>query len=453
MMFESGTRVHVVGVGGAGMSGVARFLVEKGCVVSGSDVANATVLEDLASVGVRVSAFHDAHHVEGAHVILYSPAIREDNVELVAARLQGARLIARSELLAELARQQRVIGLTGTHGKTTATSMMVHVLHAAGRDDSRLLGAPVLGIGANGHFGSDDLILEVDESYGSFGQLNPYALAVLNVEADHLDHYRSLEALELAFAELVGRTKGPVVIFDDPGARRSAALVSRDVIVVGTNEQLTWQIRDVHLARQRADFFLRSPFGSFEVTLGVSGLHNVANAAAVAALALAMEVSPTHVKEGLHAFVGVPRRFEFVGAWRDVDVYEDYAHLPSEIRATIAGAKAAGYERVGVVFQPHRVSRTISLADHFAHAFDGCRALIVSDIYDAGEANPTEVTGEIIAGVVRGTHPEFDTYYAATFDDVARTLGDLHDEFDVVVFMGAGDIAGASNLLEGGVQR
>ena len=452
-MFDSGTRVHVVGVGGAGMSGVARLLVEKGCVVSGCDVANVAVLEELAQLGIRVAYSHDARHVHEAQVVLYSPAIQHDNVEMVAAREQGVALVPRSELLAELAKEQRVIGLTGTHGKTTATSMMVHVLHAAGRDDSRLLGAAVVGIGPNGHFGNGDLILEVDESFGSFTKLRPYALGVLNVEADHLDYYQSLAELERAFAELVERTKGPVVVFDDPGSRRSIVGASRDVIVVGTNEQSAWQVRDINLARQRAEFAMLTPFGSYDVALRVTGLHNVANAATVAALALAMGVDPLRVVEGLHAFAGVPRRFEYVGTWSDVDVYEDYAHLPSEIRATIAAAKAAGYRRIGVVFQPHRVTRTTSLAEQFAHAFDGCAALIVSDIYDAGEANPFKVTGEIIANVVRATNPGFLTSFAPTFHDVARALGALHEEFDMVVFMGAGDIADVSQLLEGGVVR
>ncbi|MGA2123731.1 MAG: Mur ligase domain-containing protein [Acidimicrobiales bacterium] len=246
---QPGARVHVVGVGGAGMSGMAMLLSEFGAAVSGSDVAESAVFDDLRARRVNVFAGHDPAHVEGADIVLWSPAVGADNVELVAAREAGARLVTRASAFEELSSLKRVIGFTGTHGKTTATSMMVQVSLAAGRDDAWLLGAPVLGVGAQGHWGDGDLLLEIDESYGTFGELHPFALGVTNVEADHLDFYGSLEVLERAFADLVERTSGPVVAWaDDPGARRAVAARSESVLV-GSDDQATWRVSDVALAR------------------------------------------------------------------------------------------------------------------------------------------------------------------------------------------------------------
>ena len=213
-----------MGVAGAGMSGLAMLLAEMGAVVSGSDAQDAPILEELRGRHVTTYVGHDAQHVAGAEIVLWSPAVSRDNVELVAARENGAELMPRARAFSELAEMKRVIGLTGTHGKTTATSMMVQVSLAAGRDDGWLVGAPVLGVGAQGHWGEGDLIVEVDESFGTFAELSPFALGVLAVEADHLDYYGTVDALEAGFSDLITRTSGPIVVWgDDPGARRVAS--------------------------------------------------------------------------------------------------------------------------------------------------------------------------------------------------------------------------------------
>jgi UDP-N-acetylmuramate--alanine ligase len=434
------------------MSGLALLLAERGNAVSGSDVADTDVLELLRRAGVEVSVGHDASHGATAEVVVWSPAIGADNVELVAARARGATLVNRAELLAWLAHLQPVIGLTGTHGKTTATSMMVQVLHAAGRDDSRLLGAAVTGRGANGHWGRGSLVLEVDESYGTFALLEPYALGLLNVEADHLDHYGTLEALEEAFAGLLARTTGPVVAWaDDDGARRVSTRSGADVSLVGTTGECAWRVSATSLARHGASFTLRGPDEAFDVSLSVTGRHNVANAAVVAVLAHALGVEPSAIVVGLRAFAGAPRRFEYRGAWRGVDVYEDYAHLPGEIAATIAATRAAGYERITVVFQPHRVTRTRSLATQFGSAFAGANHVVVTDVYTAGEANPDGVTGEIIAQSIATAGSGVTCTYAPTFADVVETLERLFVESDVILLLGAGDIATVARDLPGGL--
>lgn len=436
--------MHILGVGGAGMSGLARLLCERGCVVSGSDAVESPALAALAAGGVRVSV---GHAPRGDHydVVTWSPAIASDNVELVDALARGAQPMTRAEALADLVNQQPTIGLTGTHGKTTATSMMAHVLAAAGRDASRLLGADVIGLGTNGHWGPDGLVLEVDESYGTFERLAPAALGLLNVEADHLDHYGSAANLEAAFARLVERTTGPVVAWDEEGNRRVSRLIAREVVWVGT-AQSAWRVRDVVLSRREASFTLEGA-ERLSIRLAVTGAHNVADAAVVAVLAHESGVASSSITDGLARFVGAPRRFEFHGRWRDADVYEDYAHLPGEVRAALAGARAAGYRDVTAVFQPHRYTRTLHLADAFADAFDDAARVIVTDVYPAGEANPGGVSGRLVADAIRRAHPEARCTYVAELRDVLGALGAFEDAGDAIVFVGAGDVGGLALTL------
>ena len=445
--FRPGTRVHIVGVGGAGMSGLARLLLERGCVVSGSDAVSSSVLNDLAASGVRVNAGHDAANLAAVDVVTWSPAVATDNVEVRAALERGATALARAEVLADLAEAQATIGLTGTHGKTTATSMMAQVFAAAGKDPSRLLGAAVRGLGPNGHWGPDGLLLEVDESYGTFDLVRPAALGVLNVDVDHLDHYGTPANLEAAFARLIARTAGPVVVWDGPGARRSVALAGRDVTWVGRVGE-GWRVEDVVLSRRAARFTL-SGTTHLEITLAVTGAHNVADAAVVAVLALAAGIDELAVVEGLGRFEGAPRRFEYRGRWRGADVYEDYAHLPTEVAAALAGARAAGYTRVTAVFQPHRYSRTRHLADAFADSFVDAQRVIVTDVYAAGEVDPGDVSGRRVLEAIVRAHPQSTCDYVDDPRGALAALAALDDPGDAVVLIGAGDIGAVADELVG----
>ncbi len=452
--FVPKTRVHIVGVGGAGMSGVARLLLEMGCVVSGSDAQQSDVLHDLAVAGISVTVGADATHGQDAEIIVWSPAVDLEHVELVAGRQRHARMLTRAEALAELSTLQPVLGITGTHGKTTATSMLVHVLHAAHRDDSRLLGAPVLGVGPNGHWGNGALVLEVDESYGTFALLSPHALGVLNVEPDHLDHYGTLDNLELAFVSLIERTTGVVVLWvDDAGVARIRARLERDVVTVSEQDDASWNVRDIEVSQRGSSFVLANRDEQHELTLHVTGRHNVLNAAVVAVLALESGIAIEAVRSGLALFEGVPRRFDLRGSWRGVDVYEDYAHLPSEIAVTLAAARSAGYQRITAVFQPHRVTRTLALASDFARAFQLADSVVITDIYSAGEPNPTAITGMVVAEAVRTVQPSESVFYEPTFDDVATSLDLLLEQSDVIFLLGAGDVAGIIDHLPGGLDK
>jgi UDP-N-acetylmuramate--alanine ligase len=440
----------VVGVAGAGMSGLAMLLAEFGATVSGSDQNDAVVFEDLRARHVTTFAGHDPVHVDGAEVVLWSPAVAADTVELVAARQAGAEMVSRAHAFEELSAMRRVVGFSGTHGKTTATSMMVQVSLAAGRDDGWLVGAPVLGVGAQGHWGEGDLLVEVDESFGTFGELHPFALGLLNVEPDHLDFYGSLAALEGAFADLVARTRGPVVAWaDDPGARRAVA-ARRDAVLVGTADAAAWRVSEIDLERRRASFQL-SGASSLRLELRVTGAHNVANAAVVAVLAHELGVPDEAIVRGLSNFVGAPRRYQYRGSWRGVDVYEDYAHLPGEIAATLAASRAGGYERVTVVFQPHRVTRTLALVDQLAESFEGARHVIITDLYAAGEANPEGVTGELVARALQRVNPTLDTLYCSDLHLVGELLEALVEDSDVILVLGAGDVGSVISTLAGGV--
>ena len=456
MIFAPGTRVHIVGVAGAGMSALAVVLAGLACEVSGCDEGNVDLLGELAHRGIRTFPGHDVAHVEHADVVMWSPAVSNDHVELASARRRGATMLPRPRVMAELARRQRLVGLAGTHGKTTATSMLVHIMRAARRDDARLVGAPVRGVGFGGHFGPGDLLAEVDESYGAFTELTPYALGLLNVEADHLDYYGSLAALEGAFGDVLERTTGPVVVWcDDPGASRVASNLSRHHVSVGTSDTDEWRLVDVVTSRHGARARLVGEH-VIDLDLAVTGRHNLANAAVAGVLAVNVGVAPAVVSEGLAAFVGAPRRFEHLGTWRGLDVVDDYAHLPGEISATVAAARAGGYRRIVAVFQPHRVSRTINIGAGFAPAFDDVDEVIVVDIYGAGEPNPDGVTGEVVAQHLRDRGVVSSTY-APHFVDAARALERVTRGADLLLILGAGDVTGVLDHLpewrSGGLRR
>ena len=447
MTFAAGVRVHIVGVGGAGMSALAVVLRGYGCVVSGCDVGNAHVLTQLRALGVDVLEGHDPAHVRSADVVLWSPAVLEDHPELVAAREAGITMWARPRVLGELSSLARVIGVTGTHGKTTATSMLVNIMASAGRDDSRLVGAPVRGVGFSGYHGDGDLIAEVDESYGAFAELTPFALGLLNVEADHLDHYGSLANLESAFVDVLSRTTGPVVVWrDDPGAARVAARLTRPWHRVGTSSDDQWRLCDIELSSRGARARL---VGTHDVVidLGVTGRHNLANAAVAAVLAVELGVSPDDVARGLARFRGAPRRFEHVARWRSADVVDDYAHLPGEIAATVEAARAAGYQRIVAVFQPHRITRTRSVGDAFAPAFDDVDDVIVTEIYTAGEANPEGLSAQVVVEYIR-ERGRTRARFAPTLAEGARQLAEVAVDADLILIVGAGDVTRVLEHLE-----
>lgn len=443
-------RVHIIGVGGAGMSGVARYLSERGCQVSGSDRAQSDTLRDLTeTMNVYVGSNPDV--VKECALVTTSPAIRDDDPELTAARAAGIPILSRAAMLGRLSQDHDVVAFAGTHGKTTATSMYLMVAKAAKQKPSWLLGAPVTNFGKNGGFGSRQLVLELDESYGTFEQVEPSVLGLLNVEADHLDHYGDLEGVQKAFRQLVSRTKQHVVVWCNSTAHELVRTV-HSVVTVGEAEGAAWRVLDVAESNSGSSFTLDGPNGRLVIQLQVPGYHNVMNAAIVAVSAMLEGIPIEAIERGLASFQGAPRRYEVHGvmAGTSVQVIEDYAHLPSEIQTTITTALGGGGDRdVVAIFQPHRVTRTVNLSDEFGPAFSGLRELVVTDIYTSGEANPNAVTGELIVDAVH-RHSTVPVRYLSSREEAAEYVRNLRPAPEVVLVLGAGDIGDVARWLTEG---
>jgi UDP-N-acetylmuramate--alanine ligase len=433
------TRVHIVGVGGAGMSGLARLLAGLGHRVTGSDLVASEVAASLLAEGIVVTVGHAAGNVADAELVTASPAVRADNVELVEAHARGIRVVLRAEALAAMCRLRETLAVAGTHGKTTTSSMLVRILAAAGREPSWLIGADVAGLGANAHLGAGpELVVESDESYGAFAAMLPALCALTNVEADHLDHYGTFDELASAFGALLGRAGTTVVNADDAIASSLGAAAGS--LRVGSDPSCDVVVADVVLERAASSFTLHADGAHFDVRVGAPGRHNVANAAVAAAAALARGVEPGAIAAGLGGFAGVPRRFEFRGEVLGATMVDDYAHLPGEVAAVVAAARAGGWGRIVAVFQPHRYTRTAALADAFAAAFDGVDAVVVTDVYAAGEPPIPGVSGRLVADAVAAHRGGPPVTYVKERSELVAVVTSLLEDGDLVLTMGAGDL-------------
>ena len=434
-------RVHVVGVGGAGMSAIATVLAAMGHSVTGSDVKASAALDRLRSQGVTVFVGHDPQQVGSADIVTASPAVAADNVELAEARRRGVTVASRSEILGEIASLRRCIAVAGTHGKTTTASMLSLVLVRTGLEPSFLIGADVNEIGTNGVWGKGEwLVVEADESYGSFQRIDPEVAIVTNVEPDHLDHYGTVGALEDAFDQFVGRaSRACLTSADDPVAAKIGR--KRGAASVGRSADATYRITGVQTSRSAVAFDLVGPSGPMgEVRVPVPGLHNAANAAMAVVAATLAGVPADQAVAALASFTGVPRRFEFRGEANGVTFVDDYAHLPTEVRATLAAARSGRWSRIVAVFQPHRFTRIAALAGSFAGAFTDADAVVVTDVYSAGERPTPGVSGRLVAKAVAAADPGKPVIYAPSRADVRRQVAGILVPGDLCLTLGAGDL-------------
>jgi UDP-N-acetylmuramate--alanine ligase len=404
--FRNFQRIHLVGIGGSGMSGIAEVLLTTGYAVSGSDLKLSPVTERLRQLGAKIYEGHQAENVVGAHVVVISSAIRPDNIELVEAHRLKIPVIPRAEMLAELMRLKCGVAVAGAHGKTTTTSMVAAVLASAGLDPTFVVGGRVNHAGTNARVGQGDyMVVEADESDRSFLLLAPVIAVVTTIDREHLDQYASLEEIQETFVQFVNRVPfyGTVILcLDEPNVQAIIPRVKRPVITYGTSSQADVIITDIKLEGLASEFRLtyrRDDLGLFHLP-SPPGIHNVHNAAAAGAVALSLNVPAELIRTGLAKFSGVGRRFEIKGTYGGVTLIDDYGHHPAEIRATLEAARGCGYKRLLVLFQPHRYTRTQHLWEEFTHSFNQADVLVLTEIYAAGESSIMGITGERLAEAI-----------------------------------------------------
>jgi UDP-N-acetylmuramate--alanine ligase len=445
-MFKRYQQIHFVGIGGIGMSGIAEILSNLGYRVTGSDQKRSDAVERLAELGAKVFIGHQASNVEGAHVVVYSSAVSRDNVEVQAAREHQIPTIPRAEMLAELMRLKYGIAVAGTHGKTTTTSMLGAVLAEGRLDPTIVVGGRISSLGSNARLGQGEfLIAEADESDGSFLKLAPTIAVVTTVDAEHLDHYGSLDAIRDAFVAFVNKVPfygSAVLCLDQPNIQLLLPRIEKRIISYGLESGADLVARRLQLSGMTSRFEVyqrESLLG--EVTLQIPGRHNVLNALAAIGVGLDLEISFAAIQRALAGFSGVQRRFQILGRARGVPVVDAYGHHPAEIRATLAAAKAGFDSRVITVFQPHRFTRTKHLREEFLTAFNQADGVIVMDIYAAGEAPIPGVTAGDLADGIRAHGHRHVAYFGG---DRARIIDHLRAVLrpgDIVLTQGAGDVS------------
>jgi UDP-N-acetylmuramate--alanine ligase len=460
-MFRGRVRhVHFVGIGGIGMSGLAEVLRTLEFDVSGSDLRPNENTRRLEGLGVRIFFGHAAENVSGADVVVYSSAISPQNPEFTRARELEIPIIPRAEMLAELMRTRYAVTIAGSHGKTTTTSLVATVLRAAGLDPTVVVGGKVNALGTNARHGEGDLfVAEADESDGSFLKLTPTIAVVTNIDAEHLDHYGTHEAVKDAFVAHANRVPFYglcVLCIDHPSVQEILPRVERRHVTYGVSRQAGYRAKNLRfegLATHFEAFRRNDPLGTFVVRM--PGAHNVLNALAVIAVADELSVPLDVTREAIASFHGVQRRFTVLGQPEyakgdrrgDVMIVDDYGHHPAEIEATLDAAQGGFDRRVVVAFQPHRYTRTKLLFDEFTRAFNKADVLLVTDVYPAGEKPIEGATGEELADAIRA-HGHRAVTFVRDKKQVASALADVVEPGDLVIALGAGDInASARELL------
>ncbi len=444
-MYKRYRRIHFVGIGGSGMSGIAEILLNLGYTVTGSDQRRNEAVERLEQLGAKVHVGHAAEHAEGAHVVVVSAAVAPDNVEVEAARQRGVPVIPRAEMLAELMRLKYGIAVAGTHGKTTTTSMVGAVLAEGRLDPTIVVGGRVTGLGANARLGQGEfLVAEADESDGSFLKLAPTIAVITTIDEEHLDHYGSLDAIREAFAAFAGKVPfyGAVVLcLDQPNIQMLIPRLQKRIVTYGFEANADLVAHRVHLEGLTSRFeVLHRGVALGECRLRVPGRHNVLNALAAVGVGLDLDVSFATIQQALAGFAGVQRRFQVRGRAGDVTVVDDYGHHPAEIRATLAAAKAGFEARVVCVFQPHRYTRTFHLYREFLTAFNEADVLLVMEVYAAGEPPMPGVSAEALARDIRAHGHRDVTYVGADKAAVVEHLVQVTRPGDLVLTLGAGDV-------------
>ncbi len=441
-------RIHFVGAGGIGMCGIAELLASQGYRVTGSDLRESANTERLRSLGIAVAIGHDAANVADADVVVYSTAVRADNPELRRAEAAKIPVIGRAEMLAELMREKDGIAVAGSHGKTTTTSLVAHVLDAAGLDPTAVVGGRVLAAGrapSTTRRGAGALLVaEADESDGSFLRLAPVIAVVTNIDREHLDYHGSYSALQDAFASFCNRVPfwgAAVLCGDHPGVQAILPRLNRRTIRYGTSSQADWIASEIARDAQGLAFSVRHHGRDLgRVRLRLAGHHNALNALAALAVAHEVEVPFRVAADALESFLGIERRFEDKGSAAGIRVIDDYGHHPAEIEATLEAARAIHAGRIVVAFQPHRYTRTRDLWDEFTRCFNRADVLVLTEIYAASEDKLPGVEAALLAEAIRA-HGHRAVFFEPDLDAALARLVREARAGDLVVTLGAGSIA------------
>jgi UDP-N-acetylmuramate--alanine ligase len=451
-MFFQPQHVHFVGIGGIGMSGIAEVLLSLGYQVSGSDVKLSPITERLTKLGATVYLGHEAGNVAGAKAVVVTSALDPGNPEIAEARQLQIPIIPRGELLAELMRLKFGIAIAGSHGKTTTTSMVASIMNAGGLDPTIVVGGRVAAMGgSNARVGKGTiLVVESDESDGSFLKLAPIVAVVTNIDREHLDHYASLDEIQAAFVDFINRVPfygAAVLCMEDENIQQIFPSIRRRTITYGRSAQVDLEIEEVVLAPAASDFRVRrrgEDLGVFH--LDVPGEHNVLNATAAIGVGLELNLSLDRIREGVAAFSGVDRRFSVRGVERGVTVVDDYGHHPTEVKATLAAARLSPYRQIRVLFQPHRFSRTKHLLDEFGTAFHQADDLYVLDIYAASEPEIEGVTTESLLEKIR-SYGHRSAHYASSMEEGVAAIAAASQSGDLIVTLGAGNVSQAAEKI------
>lgn len=444
-MFTSVRRIHMVGIGGSGMSGIAEVLLNLGYEVAGSDIADGPVVRRLRKLGADIYIGHGEENVSAeTQVLVRSSAVKDDNPEVCKALEFGVPIIPRAEMLAELMRLRTGIAIAGTHGKTTTTSLTAAIFDAAGTDPTVIIGGRLNAYGTNARLGEGEFLLaEADESDGSFLCLFPIINVITNVDLDHMDFYPDQDAIDAAYIQFMNKVPfygANVVCGDDAGVQRILPQVKRPVVTYGfdTTNDIYAKVISCSELSHFAVYIKGAHVG--EVRLSQPGMHNILNALAAIGVAVQAGISTADCLRGLSEFTGVGRRFERKGERNGVTVIDDYGHHPAEVQATVRTAKQCFPERrLVVAFQPHRFSRTQALFGDFCKAFEGVDKLLLTEIYPASEAPIPGVSGESLAQGIRQVS-QTDVTYCLNFDAVVEQLPHTLREGDLLITLGAGNI-------------
>ena len=450
-------KCHIVGIGGPGMSAIGRLLVEMGHLVTGSDLHESEVIDDLRQRGAQISIGHTEAAVHGADVVTYSTAIPSTNVELIEARRIGLETRHRSGMLASLCAATRAVGVAGTHGKTTTTALITAMTTAGGLHPSSIVGADVLGDSASVYGDGSLLVIEADESDGTLDVLPLSCLVVTNIDIDHLDYFGTFDAIKTCFAESIERTPGFVVLnADDEGSTDIVRALGNDnrVTTFGWSENSTVRITSTQPHSNGTSVEVQIAGQSYRCALSLRGEHNAMNFAAALAMSIQLGVDPDVACTAAESFRGVARRFTERGEFRGALLIDDYAHLPAEISATIDAVRShpALTGRVVAVFQPNRYHRIATMADSYADCFTHADRIVITDVYASGTQKIEGVTGELVVNAIRSAHHDADVVWAQSRSDTVAAVESWITPGDICVSMGCGDIESFPDDLCGVLQ-